>query len=91
WTGTSDGVIQYRFNAGSWTTLAVQGSGFQSALLSGIATGSGAWTMDFQVVAGTVKLHGVDLRNSNAGIIMHKAGNNGSTAYERETLNAAQQ
>lgn len=91
WTGTADGVIQYRFNGGAWTVLNVQGSGFQSAVLTGIATSSASWTMDFQVVAGTVKLHGVLLKNSASGILMHKAGNNGSTALERATLDGPQQ
>lgn len=60
WKATADGVIRYRVNGGSWTTLNVQGTlgTNQSAALSGLPTAS-AWTMEFEVVSGSVELHGL--------------------------------
>lgn len=90
WEGTADGVIQYRTNGGSWTTLNVQGSGYQSASLSGLPTVSG-WTMDFQVVSGTVKLFGVNYTTpAQTGVTIHKAGNNGTTTTDRVNVSQSQ-
>lgn len=79
WEGTSDGVMRYRWNGGAWTTINVQGSGQQSALLAGLPA-SGAWTLDLEVVSGTCKPQGVDLQSAASGIRVHKLGATGSKA-----------
>lgn len=78
--GAGTGVIQYRWNGGSWTTLnlpVVSGLGASIALAS---VPAGAWTLDFQVVSGTVQLAGVDLQEAGPGLRIHNICNNGSSA-----------
>ena len=88
WEGTANGVIKYRWfdtNAGTWgayTTINVQGSGNQSALLvgAGMPTTSPRWQLEIEVVSGSVDLQGVDIRGTAPGYIAHKLGSSGSTA-----------
>lgn len=79
WTGTADGVVRYRWNAGAWTNQNVQGSGFQSALLAGVPGGAN-WTLEIEVVSGSVNLQGVDGRSAAPGVRVHKLSNSGSSA-----------
>lgn len=85
WNGTSDGVIQYRTNGGTWTQLNVQGTGFQSAALVNLP-GTAAWTMDFEVVSGTVNLEQAVLLNATPGFAVFKAGNAGSRTDHRANV-----
>jgi len=81
WKGTADGVIRYRTNTGTWTTLNVQGSGIQHADLANLPTGP-SWSMTFEVVSGSVDLRGVIFAGTASGVIIHKGGNNGSTTAD---------
>ncbi len=68
------GILQYRFNAGSWTTVNTSGSAdtYSTVALSGAP--AGAWVLDVQVnTASTdgITIFGVDLADSNAGIRWH--------------------
>jgi len=88
WTGTVDGVVRYRWNGGTWTSLNVQGSGFQSALLSGIPA-TAAWTLEIEVVSGSVNLQGLDGRSAAAGVRVHKLSNSGSHAARWTAVDGA--
>jgi len=89
WNGTVDGVMRYRWNGGGWTSINVQGSGVQSALLGGLP-GSGAWTLDMEVVSGTCQPMGVDIQSAANGVRVHKLGCTGSRANQWAAVNAAQ-
>lgn len=89
WNGTVDGVMRYRWNGGAWTTINVQGSGVQSALLGGLPA-SGAWTLDMEVVSGTCQPMGVDIQSAASGVRVHKLGCTGSRANQWAAVNAAQ-
>ncbi|MFZ3005849.1 MAG: GDSL-type esterase/lipase family protein [Phenylobacterium sp.] len=89
WVGTADGVIRYRWNGGSYTSLNVQGSGLQAALLSGLP-GSGSYSLDLEVVSGTCSLGGVDLQSAATGVRVHKLGASGARASHWNAVNAAQ-
>lgn len=89
WNGTVDGVMRYRWNGGSWTTINVQGSGVQGALLGGLPA-SGAWTLDMEVVSGTCQPIGVDIQSAASGVRVHKLGCTGSRANQWVAVNAAQ-
>lgn len=88
--GTSDGVLRYRFNAGSWTTVNVQGTvgnlGF--ADLTGFTTG--AQTLELEVVSGTCTLCGVNWKSAASGVVWHKLGATGSRASQWAAVNNAQ-
>jgi hypothetical protein len=89
WNGTADGVMRYRWNAGAWTSINVQGAGVQSALLAGMP-GSGAWTFDVEVVSGTCKPCGVDLQSAASGVRVHKLGGTGTQAAQWAAVDATQ-
>ena len=89
WNGTADGVMRYRWNGGSWTTINVQGSGVQSALLSGLPS-SGAWTLDLEVVSGTCQPCGVDIQSAASGVRVHKLGCTGSRTQQWAAVDATQ-
>lgn len=89
WNGTVDGVMQYRWNGGAWTTINVQGSGVQSALLSGLPV-SGAWTLDMEVVSGTCKPCGVDLQSAASGVRVHKLAATGSRTQQWADVDATE-
>lgn len=79
--GTADGQIRWRWDAGSWTTIDVQGTVDQVqtvSLAAGIPSGAGLLTIEW--IAGTAKLCGVDLRSSADGIRVNKLALTGSRA-----------
>lgn len=90
WVGTADGVIRYRWNAGSWVSMNVQGSGLQTGALAGFP-GSGAWSLDIEVVSGSVQLCGTNLTSAAKGVRWNKLGCNGSRAGHWTAVTAAQQ
>lgn len=92
WIGTANGVVRYRYNGGSWTSLNVQGSvgTVQSADLSANMPASGTWTLEIEVVSGTVTLCGIDIKSAASGIRWHKLGATGSTAQQWAAVNATQ-
>lgn len=73
-------VSRYRFNGGSWTTLALSGSGAQAVAISGIPTGTG-WTMDWEHVSGTGVYHGATALTGLPGIVVHDLAISGSDLY----------
>ncbi|AXU17824.1 hypothetical protein C7W88_00110 [Novosphingobium sp. THN1] len=89
WKGTADGVIRYRTNTGTWTTLNVQGSGIQHADLANLPTAA-PWTMTFEVVSGSVDLRGVIFAGTSSGVIIHKGGNSGSHTNDWVGVNRAE-
>ena len=80
YNATAAGVVRYRWNGGSWTTLNVQGTGTVGELIVAPLSGvpSGAFTLEIEVVTATVKLCGVDLKSAANGVRVHKLGGSGS-------------
>ncbi len=85
---SSDGQVQYRWNGGAWTPLALQGSGLVTADLNQLPA-SGAWELDIQVVSGTVELCGVDLKSGANGVRVSNLGATGSNSANWAGVNAA--
>ena len=83
WVGTADGVIRYRWNGGAWTSRNVQGTvgALQTAALSANQPTSGAWTLEIEVVSGTVTLCGDNSTGTDPGVLFHKLGSTGSQAF----------
>lgn len=74
----SSGTIKYRFNGGAWTEIAIAGNAQQAFVLAG-APQNVAGTIDVEVVSGTVRLNGFDLRTSAAGgVRFHKLAKAGT-------------
>lgn len=76
--GTADGLIRYRWNGGEWTELSVAGAGLLVSPLEGVP--SDAWTLDLEVVSGTVTLLGADVQAVSRGIRWHKLAGTGARA-----------
>lgn len=71
----SGGSFRYRVNVGSWTTVSTAGAtGIQTTTVAI----SGAATLDCEVVSGTVRLYGVNLTNTTAGVRIHRCGHSGA-------------
>lgn len=92
--GTADGVIRWRWNAGSWSSdTDVQGTvGDQQQLdLTGFPTGAlnsasaGTITLEIEVVSGSVILCGMDMQSASDGIVVHKLGATGATSAQWAT------
>jgi len=96
WEGTADGVTRYRigdydgsgsradpanYTFGAWTTRNVQGSGHQSATLSGLPSTAG-WCFEIEVVSGSVRLNGLNGKSAAPGVRVHKLGCTGSMASD---------
>lgn len=90
WIGTADGVVRYRWNAGAWTSLNVQGTvgNLYSAALSTDQPASSAWTLEIEVVSGTVTLCGDVTTGTGDGVIFHKLGSTGSQASHWAAVDA---
>lgn len=88
--GTADGQARYRWNGGPWTTIALTGSGLTIAsIATGIPT-LGAFTLDVEVVSGTVSLSGVNLKSSAPGVVVHNVACSGSRLSHHVAVDAAQ-
>lgn len=70
------GSIQYRYNGGAWTALALAGAGTQAATLA--APPAGAFTLDVEIVAGLSTIYGAEMQRNANGIRSHKLGASGS-------------
>lgn len=83
------GTLRYRWDSGAWTTLDVgAGTGLTiSALIGFPAT---AWTLDLEVLTGTVILCGIDVKKSTNGVRVHKLGLSSTSTTDWLTPNAAQ-
>ncbi|PSJ64512.1 FAD-dependent oxidoreductase [Kumtagia ephedrae] len=82
--------IRYRYNAGSWHTVALDATGGPKSvnLPNGMPT-SGAWTCDVEHVSGTSRLQGALLESAATGARVSKWGVNGSSALEWSQANGA--
>lgn len=72
-TGTADGQVRYRWDAGAWTTINVQG-GVGTVGVTNLSTNLPAgttWVLEIEVVAGTVRLHGMDFQSADDGVRIH--------------------
>ena len=77
--GTSDGVIQYNWDGGAWTTLNVQGSGLLFVDINPPATVNASNVLNIENVSGTVSLCGLKPIGTGAGVSVHKLGASGSS------------
>lgn len=77
--GTSDGVIQYNWDGGAWTTLNVQGSGLLFVDINPPATVNASNVINVEVVSGTVSLCGIKPIGTGSGVRVHKLGASGSS------------
>jgi hypothetical protein len=78
--GTADGIIRYRWSGGAWAELSVAGTGVLVSSLSGVPAGS--WTLDLEVVSGTVTLLGADVQKTSKGVRWHKIAGTGSAGSQ---------
>lgn len=86
--GTANGVIKWRWNGGAWSANTnVQTSGVNFVSLTGWPTAAlaapantsyAAYTLEIQVVSGSVIFYLVDLQSSADGIVIHGLGASGS-------------
>lgn len=93
WEATSDGVVEYRFGgSGGWTSLNVQGTvgTAQEATLTIPGATPAAFVFEVQVVSGSVRLHGVDIRGDGPGLVFHKFASAGSKASGFAAADATQ-
>jgi hypothetical protein len=89
--GTADGQVRWRWGAGSWTTINVQGTvgNLQTASLSsGIPSGAGTLTIEW--IAGTCTLCGVNLTSTASGVVVNKIAGTGSRVGNWTAVNATQ-
>lgn len=81
------GSFRYSWDGGSTWQTTISYSAASGALSAALAnTPAGAATIILEVVSGTVRLGGVDMRSTAAGVRVHKLGSSGSAT---NTWNAA--
>lgn len=86
---TSDGQARYRWNGGAWTALDLTGSGMLFLLLSVGMPTSGAWTLEIEVVSGTVRMAGMEARGGAAGVRVNKLGINEGNLAQLASIDEA--
>ncbi|WP_313178983.1 GDSL-type esterase/lipase family protein [Stenotrophomonas sp.] len=87
--GGTAGVMRYRFDSGSWTTVNLDGAGTQYLQLG--TPPSGVWTMNVEVVSGACTIYGFDLRDTaTLGVRINKLGAGGSRLSEWVSQDLAQ-
>jgi len=84
----SVGVVRYRLDGGAWTNIDTAGSGLLTALLAGVP--ATAFSLELEVVSGTVTLCGIDIQKTTSGVRWHKLGATGSSSAQWGSVNAAQ-
>lgn len=82
------GVVRYRFDGGAWTNIDTAGSGLLTTLLAGVP--ATAFTLELEVLSGSVTLCGLDLQKTTSGVRWHKLGATGSRAEHWGAVDAAQ-
>lgn len=82
------GVVRYRYDAGAWTTVNLDGSGVRYAALG--TPPSGTWTLVVEVVSGECTVYGFDVRASARGVRINKLGAGGSRLSEWTSQDLAQ-
>lgn len=80
-------VVRYRFDGGAWTSLTLNNTD-DFVSLTGLPLN--AFTLDFEVVSGTVNLYGVDMFNDDSGVIVHKLGATGTQLAQWASRSAVQ-
>lgn len=84
YTATPGAEARYRWNSGSWTTIDLSvGTGVQRVSVSAgaptVVDEAQSQTLEIEVTAGTVTLHGDDRRSNAAGVVVHRLGSSGSS------------
>lgn len=82
WKGTSNGVVRYRWNGGSWTSFNTQGTVGDNnwTALSGLPTAA-VWTLEVEVVSGSVELHGL-YAEAASGVVVSAFAASGAKASD---------
>lgn len=79
--GGTAGVMRYRYDSGSWTTINLDGVGTQYLQLG--SPPAGAWALNVEVVSGTCTIYGFDVRDTaSLGVRINKLGAGGSRLSE---------
>lgn len=92
YVGTADGVIHYRWNGGAWSANLALPDGTPAGTVQTVAlTGkpAGAWTLQIEVVSGTVSLCGLTCSRDASGVLVHKLAATGSHSGQWAALDAA--
>lgn len=82
------GQVRYRWNGGAWTTLTLSGTGHRTTALAGMP--AVAFSLEIEVLEGTVTLAGIDLQATASGVRWHKLGATGSNAGHWTGVDSAQ-
>ncbi|HEM7186448.1 TPA: SGNH/GDSL hydrolase family protein [Providencia rettgeri] len=78
----SAGSFDYRFNDGAWVTIDANGAeAIKTLSLLNLPTGN-TWTFELVVKSGLVKVSGMNVVQSNSGVLCHKLGATGSRALD---------
>jgi hypothetical protein len=87
YAGIGSGVIRYSWDGGSTWSANVSLTGTVPAFvaLAGIPASSG--TLRIEVVSGTVKLAGCNMKSSATGVVVHKIGASGSNSNQWASVN----
>lgn len=91
YVGTADGVIHYRWNGGAWSADLPLPDGSPAGAVRTVAlTGkpAGAWTLQIEVVSGTVSLCGLTCSRDASGVLVHKLAATGSHSGQWAALDA---
>ncbi|TBG38531.1 hypothetical protein ELG78_16765 [Rhizobium leguminosarum] len=91
YVGTADGVVRYRWNGGAWSTNLALPDGSPAGTVQTVAlTGkpAGAWTLQIEVVSGTVNLCGLTCSRDASGVLVHKLAATGSHSGQWAALDA---
>ncbi|MDH1792957.1 GDSL-type esterase/lipase family protein [Stenotrophomonas sp. GD03819] len=87
--GGTGGVMRYRYDSGSWTTINLDGVGTQYVQLG--TPPAGVWAMNVEVVSGNCTIYGFDVRDTAAlGVRINKLGAGGSRLSEWVSQDLAQ-
>lgn len=87
--GAASSAARYRWNGGAWTALDLAAvTGIGTIALASVPTG--AWTLEIEVVGGTVALCGIDARKAGSGVVVHKLAATGSQLAQWVAVDAAQ-
>lgn len=80
---SSGAAARYRWDGGSWQSLNLDTAGGSDTVSMSTDISSGtSWTLEIEVVSGTVKLVGVDFQSASQGVVVHKTAMSGSQAAQ---------
>lgn len=78
----SEGVIEYRFNGSDWVTVNLQGTGKIGTVELKNLPQTERWTFELVVKSGLCRVSGMNVIQSDNGVICHKLGATGSKARD---------